>query len=83
MTLESQYTYLEKCKSYQQAGFDVKPRADKFTGFELIRKYYDEKYNTQHGVTFDRLFRKPLEEKFPFPEQYIQMVPASYFPQTV
>lgn len=74
------YTYLEKCKGYAQGGFKALPRLDKFTGFELVRNYYDEKYQTKNGITFNEKFRLPLEKMFPFPERYVQLVPQSYFP---
>lgn len=74
------YSYLQKCLSYEQAGFAARPRTNKFTGFELVRKYFDEKYNTTHGTGFDRYFRHPLEKQFPFPDKYIQLVPNNYFP---
>lgn len=74
-----QYTYEEKCKGYREAGFDVRPRHNKFTGFELVRDYYDQKYNTVCGMAFDEYFRRPLEKEFQFPDQYIQLVPQDYF----
>ncbi|MBC7465561.1 MAG: hypothetical protein H7256_06170 [Bdellovibrio sp.] len=76
---ESDYTYEHKCQSYIQGGFNVQPRHDKFTGFELVRKHYDEREGTQHGIAFNRLFREPLEKLFPFPESYKQLVPQNYF----
>ncbi len=79
ITQPSQYTYLEKCKSYLEGGFLVKPREDKFTGFELVKKYYDERHKTTHGQAFNNLFRKPLEEIFPFPDEYFQIIPKEYF----
>lgn len=79
ITQPSNYTYLEKCKSYIEGGFSVKPREDKFTGFELVKKYYDEKYNTNHGKFFNEQFRKPLEKMYPFPDEYFQLIPREYF----
>ncbi|MBC7742256.1 MAG: hypothetical protein H7061_08665 [Bdellovibrionaceae bacterium] len=73
------YTYGEKCRSYFEGGFSAQPRADKFTGFELVKNAYDRQYNTKHGDAFNKLFRWPLEEMFPFPETYIQLVPSQYF----
>lgn len=73
------FTYLIKCQMYQEAGFDVKPRLDKFTGFERVREHYDKISGTECGVGFDRLFRKPLEKMHPFPKQYLQFVPQNYF----
>jgi hypothetical protein len=77
------YNYAQKCLAYQQGGFSALPRKDKFTGFELVRKFYDEKYNTKHGTSFDQNFRRPLENLFPFPESYIQLVPKNYFPNSL
>lgn len=79
ITQPSNYTYLEKCKSYIEGGFSVKPREDKLTGFELVKKYYDEKYNTKHGTAFNEQFRAPLEKLFPFPDEYFQLIPKEYF----
>ncbi|AGH94333.1 hypothetical protein [Pseudobdellovibrio exovorus] len=78
ITREEEYTYSEKVKSYQQGGFRVQPRVNKFTGFELVRQHYDKKHGRQYGTAFDELFRRPLEKLFPFPEQYLQLVPQSY-----
>jgi hypothetical protein len=73
------YTYFEKCKSYNEAGFKITPRENKFTGFELVRKHYDNICKTEFGIGFDQLFRKPLEEAFPFPDEYYQVIPNEYF----
>lgn len=69
------FTYLVKCQIYNEAGFDVKPRPDKFTGFEKIRAMYDEKFGTGFGTKFDQLFRAPLVEMNPIPEEFLQIVP--------
>lgn len=58
---EKVYNYQIKCYSYQEGGFAVEPRADKYTGFEKYREDYDKKLNTQHGKGFDEKFRRPLE----------------------
>lgn len=78
VTSEEKYSYHEKVKSYQQGGFRVQPRLNKFTGFELVRQHYDRKHGRQYGTAFNELFRQPLEELFPFPEQYLQLVPQNY-----
>lgn len=75
----NEYTYLHKCQTYQEAGFSVQPRADKWTGFEEIRRIYDAKMGTTHGTGFDRLYRSPLERLNPFPTFYQQLVPRDYF----
>lgn len=77
---EGDYTYYLKVLNYREGGFDVVPRDDKFTGFEKVRAYYDRLHGTNHGVAFNRLYRTPLEERFPFPQAYYQLVPRSYFP---
>lgn len=77
--LPDDYSYAVKCASYQEGGFSAKPRLDKYTGFELVRKHYDEIMKTVCGMGFDQRFRKPLEEKFPFPENYFQLIPSEYF----
>ncbi len=79
ITLAADYNYLEKCKSYDEGGFRVKPREDKFTGFELVKKFYDEKYKTNYGIAFNEHFRLPLEKIFPFPDEYFQLIPKEYF----
>lgn len=77
--LESDYSYDHKCRSYIEGGFSVKPRADKFTGFELVRQHYDQLNGTQHGISFNQLYREPLQKLFPFPDSYRQLVPQNYF----
>lgn len=74
----SEYSYLMKCNTYQEAGFKVQPRRDKYTGFELLREHYDKLHGTSNGVSFDRLFRLPLEQMNPFPQRYLQLVPRDY-----
>lgn len=54
--------YLQKIRGYKRAGFDVMPQKHKYTGFELVKKYLEEK--TGDGWTFERLYRHPLEQKF-------------------
>lgn len=73
------FSYLHKCRSYQEAGFKALPRENKFTGFELVRAHYDRLSNTTHGTEFDRLFREPMVKMNPYPESYTQRVPLSYF----
>jgi hypothetical protein len=75
VTKNTELPYSDKCLIYNLAGFDVKPRADKYTGFEKVRFYYDQTYGTTHGVAFNQLFRFPLEKMNPFPKEYLQIVP--------
>lgn len=78
----AEYNYLEKCNGYKEGGFTSAPRANKYTGFEQVRKIYDDRHGTHSGVSFDRLFRAPLEKMFPFPENYIQLIPLEYLPKS-
>lgn len=73
------YTYAAKCNQYSEAGFAARPRENKYTGFEKVRAYYDAKLGTANGQGFDQLFRRPLEQMNPFPQKYLQFVPAQYF----
>lgn len=50
--------YIRKVNAYQLAGFNVIPQETKFTGFELVKKYYEQ--ITGDGWTFERRFRHPL-----------------------
>jgi hypothetical protein len=68
--------YQLKCKIYVEAGFNVLPRNDKYTGFEKVRAYYDDKFGTRYGMEFNQLFRAPLEELNPLPTEFLQIVPV-------
>jgi len=54
--------YAAKIVGYRKHGFDIIPQANKFTGFELIKDYFAEKFND--GWAFEKMFRMPLEKKF-------------------
>jgi len=54
--------YLKKVKSYQRAGFEIIPQETKYTGFELVKKYFENL--TGDGWTFERKFRVPIAAKF-------------------
>ena len=54
--------YLIKCELYRAGGFDVIPRGEKATGFELFRKYLNKKHNFESSDYFDEKFRRPMEE---------------------
>ncbi|AGH94258.1 hypothetical protein [Pseudobdellovibrio exovorus] len=80
---EKTYTYQMKCRAYRDGGFDVEPRADKYTGFEKYREEYDKRLNTQYGKGFDRKFREPLEKmnplltektQLPVPSEVIELI---------
>lgn len=68
--------YQMKCKIYLEAGFNVSARKDKYTGFEKVRSYYDEKSGTKFGIKFNELFRAPLEKLNPLPDEFLQIVPV-------
>lgn len=73
------YTYQIKCQSYQEGGFNIKARPDKFTGFEKLRAHYDKLDGKTHGIAFNDRFRAPLETLHPLPKVIKQYVPKCYF----
>lgn len=58
-------SYIDKSRIYREAGFDVSPRENKFTGFEAYRSFFDLKLQMQNGEAFNKLYREPLEKMFP------------------
>lgn len=54
--------YNTKIEGYNKHGLNVFSQPEKFTGFELIKKYYEEK--TNDGWFFEKNFRMPLAKKF-------------------
>ena len=54
--------YPLKVLGYQRAGFPVIPQETKFTGFELVKKYFENL--TGDGWTFEKRFRFPLAKLF-------------------
>lgn len=54
-----QSRYIQKIKGYRRAGFKIIPQQKKFTGFELVKKYLQNK--TGDGWSFEKLYRHPLE----------------------
>lgn len=58
--------YTLKCRHYQDGGFSVQARKNKWTGFERVKLYYQKKYKTQEPI-YDQLFRYPLEIQYPLP----------------
>lgn len=52
--------YAQKVNGYILSGVYIKPQQEKYTGFELVKKYYEEK--TNDPWTFEKLFRHPLEK---------------------
>lgn len=54
--------YQHKIDSYVRCGFHVIPQEQKYTGFELVKKYFEEQ--TGDGWTFEKRFRYPLTAAF-------------------
>lgn len=54
--------YKEKIESYQKVGFSIIPQEKKFTGFELVKKYFEEL--TGDGWSFEKRFRYPIANTF-------------------
>lgn len=50
--------YKLKIKGYENMGFSIIPQETKFTGFELVNKYFEKQ--TGDGWSFERQFRYPL-----------------------
>lgn len=79
--------YRMKVDLYHQGGFPVIPQEQKFTGFEEVKKYFDENYHHLVTVrdklsitpeikskrTFDLLFRNKYEVKYS-PDKYMSRV---------
>lgn len=59
--VDSKHTrYQSKIKGYRNVGFDIIPQAQKYTGFELVKKHFE--YITGDGWEFEKRFRFPLEK---------------------
>ena len=56
----SKVRYDDKVLGYQRVGFNVIPQETKYTGFELVKKYYEDR--TGDGWYFEKMFRHPLEK---------------------
>lgn len=54
--------YEAKILGYRNHGFDIIPQDQKYTGFELVKEYFAEKFND--GWAFEKKFRHPLEKMF-------------------
>ena len=50
--------YEQKIKGYQRTGFNIIPQNKKYTGFELVNKFYDDL--TGDGLAFEKRFRHTL-----------------------
>ena len=58
----NQTRYLSKIVGYRNHGFSIIPQKTKYTGFELVKDYFAEKYND--GWAFEKLFRLPYQKKY-------------------
>lgn len=72
----SKMRYDDKVLGYQRAGFDILPQDTKYTGFELVKKYYEDR--TGDGWYFEKMFRHPLEKSinrfnYGHPELYLSV----------
>lgn len=54
--------YAAKLIGYCKHGFDIIPQDNKYTGFELVKDYFAEKFND--GWAFEKMFRLPLQKMF-------------------
>lgn len=75
---DTQPLYRTRIDCYRQGGFPVIPQEQKFTGFEVVKKYFDENYThlvtfkdklaisseVNSRRTFDLLFRNKYELKY-------------------
>lgn len=57
---QTEIRYKDRISGYKNAGFDVIRQERKYHGFEAIEKFLQDK--TGDGLTFDRLYRTPLEK---------------------
>ena len=53
-------SYKSKIKGYQNVGFKIIPQETKYTGFELVKKYFENL--TGDGWAFEKRFRHNLEK---------------------
>lgn len=54
--------YKQKVESYIKTGFNILPQKEKFTGFELVKKYFES--ITGDGWEFEKRFRYPIANVF-------------------
>ena len=52
--------YAAKLIGYRRVGFDLVPQPQKYTGFELVKDYFEEQ--TGDGWAFEKQFRNPLSK---------------------
>lgn len=70
----NQSEYAIKCQTYREGGFDINSRPKKFTGFELVKKYLQQKYKATNYI-YDQLYREPLQKEFPLPKRTLYFLP--------
>lgn len=61
LRLGGEALYREKLNAYRRYGFNITPQSDKYTGFEKVKKYFNDKRGDPWA--FERRFRNPLERK--------------------
>ena len=54
--------YTAKVIGYKNHGLNIIPQENKYTGFELVKEYFAEKFND--GWAFEKMFRVPLQKKY-------------------
>lgn len=54
--------YTAKVIGYRNHGLAIIPQENKYTGFELVKEYFAEKFND--GWAFEKMFRIPLQKKY-------------------
>lgn len=54
--------YQNKVKCFQATGFKIIPQSQKYTGFELVKKFFEKK--SGDGWEFEKKFRHPIETMY-------------------
>lgn len=54
--------YDTKIMGYKNHGFNIIPQEKKYTGFEFVKAYFENKY--KDGWAFEKKFRHPLEKMY-------------------
>lgn len=80
--------YSKRCLAMKEAGFNIIPALQKFTGFERFKKYYQKhkitkkhfaermpRNGSSNDSNFDLMFRKPLYNINPYMDQIINDPP--------
>jgi hypothetical protein len=57
--------YQLKCRTYQEGGFEILAKPDKYTGFENLRLYYQERFGDHSKNYLNEFFRAPFESQYP------------------